>query len=667
MNAARILSTVSPARPGGARSAAARAWRLSLLALAWGLGLAQAWAMSGDEAVQKAEQAYRSHKPRAFAALVQPSRGHVLQPYVDYWQLALGLDQAPDPEVADFLKRNAGTVLAERLAGDWVRELARRERWDAIDAAATAGGLAHPEPDLGCLLWQARLQTGDAGPLREARALWGEAKAFPESCLPVMDQLVASGAITTDQVWQRIRSLLQANLVSAARQAAGYLPAREQADLQPLFRGPFNARKYLAGAGQAASRAQTEILVYALTRLSRDDPDEAWSLFDARFQAQLSPADQRAVCAQMALSAARLHQPEALVWFAMTDPRSLSDEQWRWWVRSALRLEDWQAVRSTIEAMPARLRAESAWIYWYGRALAALGDEAGAQAQYRRIRGQFEFYGRLASEALGEPQLLPPRPAAAASDLSGEVAANLALQRAIALFRLDLRADAVREWNWGIRNYDDARLLAAAELARRAEIWDRAINTAERTVDLQDFGLRFLAPYLAVFTDQARQAGLNEAWVLGLARQESRFIPKVRSPAGALGLMQLMPSTAQMVGRRLGITPLRTDDILAVDTNVRLGTSYLSQVAERFDGHPLLASAAYNAGPGRAERWRAERPLEGAIYAETIPFNETRDYVKKVLSNAVYYAQVLQREPLTLKALLSVVQGRDGAEREAAH
>jgi soluble lytic murein transglycosylase len=183
-------------------------------------------------------------------------------------------------------------------------------------------------------------------------------------------------------------------------------------------------------------------------------------------------------------------------------------------------------------------------------------------------------------------------------------------------------------------------ILAAAELARRAGVFDRAINTADRTAQQHNYKVRFLAPFKEVFNEQARSAGLEEAWVLGLVRQESRFIVNAKSSAGARGLMQLMPATARWVAKRAGMRNYSPANVLEVPMNVALGTGYLKLVLDDL-GHPVLASAAYNAGPGRARRWRGMRPLEGAVYAETIPFNETRDYVKKVMANTMYYSQLI--------------------------
>ena len=221
-----------------------------------------------------------------------------------------------------------------------------------------------------------------------------------------------------------------------------------------------------------------------------------------------------------------------------------------------------------------------------------------------------------------------------------------------------MRTEAVREWNWSLRGMSDRQLIAASEIARRNEIWDRAINTADRTVAQHDFRLRYLAPYQQALTGQAKTQNVDEHWVLGLVRQESRFIWNAKSSAGAAGLMQLMPATARWVAQKMGMKNFNGSNVTSVDVNAALGVFYLRTVLNELDGHPVLASAAYNAGPGRARRWQDARPLEGAIYAESIPFDETRDYVKKVMTNAMYYAAVQGGNPRSLRERMGVIGAR---------
>jgi len=209
---------------------------------------------------------------------------------------------------------------------------------------------------------------------------------------------------------------------------------------------------------------------------------------------------------------------------------------------------------------------------------------------------------------------------------------------------------------------DDRQLLAAAELAQKNDILDRAINAADKTQAQHNYAMRYLAPFREHVEPKARELRLDQGWVYGLMRQESRFITNAKSVVGAKGLMQLMPKTAQWVAKKIGLKSYHPDNVADTDTNVTLGTNYLKLVLNDLDNHPVLASAAYNAGPGRARRWRDTKPMEGAIYAETIPFSETRDYVKKVMSNSVYYSTLFDGQPHSLKSRLGIVGARPSQE-----
>jgi soluble lytic murein transglycosylase len=175
---------------------------------------------------------------------------------------------------------------------------------------------------------------------------------------------------------------------------------------------------------------------------------------------------------------------------------------------------------------------------------------------------------------------------------------------------------------------------------------------------VHDFSLRYLAPYRSELQAHIREHGLEEAWVYGLMRQESRFAIAAKSNTGAAGLMQIMPSTARWVANKLGFKSYRNALIHQLDTNLRIGTYYMKSVLSQSENSPVLASAAYNAGPVRALQWRGDLPLEGAIYAETIPFEETRDYVKKVMSNTVYYANQFGDAPRSLKQRMGIIAAK---------
>ena len=616
----------------------------------------RAEATTPDDAVIEAVAAWRSRNRQRLEQVAPRTRGHVLAGWVEYWQYALVIDSIDAATVQGFLARESGSLAAERLRADWLRALGRRADWTTLSEEAKRL-TTHEDIDLECLVQRARLQAGDVATVVKPAALLALPRALPEQCAVLMSAGQRNGSgVTSEQAWQRAHLMTDAGSLAGVQQALSWLPAGERPEPH-LLNGAWNSSaKFVTMAKLLADqRASRELLLIAFTRLARAQPQVAASLLDQAQQKRLGTEAAAFVAGQIGLASALNHHTDAMTWFALADESQLSNEQWAWRARAALRESDWSQLATTIDHMPTALRAEATWIYWSGRALAAQGRQGESRAAYERIAIQPHFYGLLAAEELGRPLALPVTAVTPSDPAIAAVGQDPAVQRAVALFRVGLRSEAVREWIWAARGADARRLLAMAEFARTRQLWDRAINTAELTRDAHDFTLRFLAPFETVFQRHAQAEGLSEPWVLGVARQESRFVPDIRSSAGAIGLMQLMPSTARLVAQQVG---MRAPDLSDVDTNIRLGTRYLRDVFDRLDGQPLLASAAYNAGPGRAERWRADHPLEGAVYAETIPFNETRDYVKRVLANACLYSQVLGTEPLSLKQLLPTVAAR---------
>jgi soluble lytic murein transglycosylase len=389
-------------------------------------------------------------------------------------------------------------------------------------------------------------------------------------------------------------------------------------------------------------------------------------------------------------------QPEALVWFARAQAGELTDEHCAWWARTALRAQAWPDVRVAIERMTPTAQKEARWQYWLGRALAhssTPGDAKKAEALWAAAAAEHGFYGQLALESMGSlpPEVAAPaktfrrrfaasKPAAAASanvvvpsastaaalvttpspaptraELDS-VARNPAVQRAVALQRAGLGADASGEWGWAVRRFDDRQLAAASRYAHQLNIWNRGIDSSERTAKLHDLSTRYPRPFQSIVRPAAKQFGVDEALVYSVMHQESRFSPSVSSGVGARGLMQVMPTTGTWLAGQLGWSNFSAEWLDEPQRNVSLGARYLKQLRGDLAGSTVQAVAAYNAGPGRAVSWRGTRPMEGAVYAESIPFDETRDYVKRVMSASLHYDNLLGHAPQRLAARLGVVE-----------
>lgn len=316
-------------------------------------------------------------------------------------------------------------------------------------------------------------------------------------------------------------------------------------------------------------------------------------------------------------------------------------------------------------------RRDPTWVYWRAKALQAgkVSDTQSAEARelLQTIAGPQGFYEQLAQEDLGQKISVTAAPVAIDEPARQAVRSNPGLARALYAIQLGLRSEGVREWNYTTNLHEnggmgDKELLAAAELACQRQIWDRCINTSERTKSVVDVGQRFPMPFKDAVVSRSREIGLDPAYVYGLIRQESRFIMDARSGVGASGLMQIMPATARWTARKIGMTDFTPGSINDRDTNITLGTAYLKLALDDFDGSMAMAAAGYNAGPGRPRNWRNGPVLDGAIWAENVPFAETRDYVKKVLSNTTSYAAILTGQPQSLRARLGTVGPRAEGE-----
>lgn len=614
-----------------------------------------------DERFLAARDAARAGDRARLDRIAPELKGHVLASYVEYWRILLDIETADPAVVRDFLSRHETSQIAERMRSDWLKRLGKQQQWDAFDLEYPA--LVQPDQDLRCHDLQRRRLRGDASMLDEAMPLWLNLVEPPEACYPVLEALILEKRVLADAVWVRIRRQIEANKLAGARFTMNYLPASQTPGSALAAEVIDKPMPWLAKrtASATMSRMYRELTALAISRVASNDPRMAAEQL-GKFESRLHKAEKGWAWSMIGFHAAKKHLPEAIDWYKKSDDAPLSDELAQWKVRAALRAQDWGAVRETIERMPDALAEQPVWVYWLGRAYRAGGRVADANTLFTKIAGQPNFYSNLADEELGWTITTPPKAPSPTPDERVRVKGNPGLQRSLALFRVNMRSEGVREWNWALRGMSDRELLAASEIALADGVYDRAILAADRTKNEHDYSLRYLSPFSDQVRPAARRQSIDDAWVYGLMRQESRFITNARSTVGASGLMQLMPATARWVARKIGLKDFHPSQVNDTEVNVLLGTSYMRMVLESLDNHPVLASAAYNAGPGRARKWQADAPLEGAIYAETIPFSETRDYVKKVMSNAVYYSALFEGRPQSIKSRLGVIGPRSNGE-----
>ena len=598
---------------------------------------------------------------RRLDALAPVLAGHVLGRYVQYWQLKAHLDEAAPESVQSFLDRFPDGPLAERLRVDWLKVLGKRGDWNrfALDYPPRSG----EDTELACYAAQYRYQRDGVQALADAKPLWFTGQSTPDACEPLFDALIDRGDLSAADRRERLRLAAAAGNTRLVQAIAIALPAKDRITARELTTVDRDPRSALVKGKFAWKTAPgRELALYALERAARKDAADARSAW-LKWRGHLPEPDRNYGNLRVAYHAARQLDPSANQWFRDVAGVALTPEQQAWRVRAALRAGAWSDVKSAIDALPAGDQEEPVWRYWRARALAAqnAGDEA--RAIYASLASGTGYYGLLAADALGQGSGLTAvtsNPIAVDDASLAAFGARPEVIRAVKLAQLDLRVESIREWNYAIRALDDDALLLAAEYARRAGMYDRAIATAERTAARHDFALRYLTPFRTQFANAAREQGIDEELLYGIARQESRFVADIVSSAGAVGLMQLMPGTARWVAKQLTVTDYSPARIANVDLNTQFGAFYFKYWQERLGRLPALAAAAYNAGPSRAQAWRpVAGPLEGAIWVETIPFNETRDYVKRVLANTMLYTHALGRPYVGLTQRLGVVTPRD--------
>ena len=648
---------------------------VTALTLAFTLGVAAA--QSGDDTVVQARDALRKKDAAQLAAARQTvnRQAHPLAPWVEYWELGNRLTDAQQPELETFYTRWPGSYVEDRLRNDWLLELGKRRDWANFRVEFPRFRM-NDDRDVTC--YALLTQHLDGQDVRSAaRAAWYAQRDLDDACNLLARTLRDARQLNDADIWQEARLSVEANRPRAAKAAVALLRPGLDAAVADLMDNPV---RYLARRSHAGTVHGMELDLLALMRLAANDPEYAVTQIDT---SALPVALAATAWAHVAKQAALKQLPSApdyarkawQLWDGAHKPGTQpawGDELLAWHVRAALRApardkQRWALMQRAVDAMSAAEQRDSTWVYWKARADAARapagpeGDAARAASRQalESIAPQLGFYGKLAVEELGGRLTLPAAPPALSVAEREAPRSQPGFNRALRLIALGLRSEGVREWNFMLRGLDERGLLAAAQLACEREVWDRCINTSERTRAEVDMAQRFPTPHRELIEAKARQAGLEPAVVFGLIRQESRFITDARSSVGASGLMQLMPATAQWTAKQVGL-PFTPQQINDREVNLQLGAAYLKRVLDDFDGSLAMAAAAYNAGPGRPRRWREGTAMEPAAWAECIPFNETRDYVKKVLSNSIYYAAVLGQTVPTLKSRL----GRSIGPRE---
>lgn len=633
------------------------------LVLGWLLIAGTVQAAAGaklDQERQRFQRAYDEALAGHFdnsRRLAQGLEDYPLYQYLRYQELRPRLTAGKDPAVVQFLLDYPGSYLAARLRTDWLRLLGRAQRWQTyLDVYQS-----QQDPSLRCWHLQARLALGrNENVLDEVKALWLVGQAQPGECDPVFQQLLTTGVIDDELIWSRIHLALQSGQTGLAqflaKKIAAPTPRLLAGILLEVHQNPAQGLQH--PRLRADSPQVREIIRHGIERLAQQDVDTAisrWTEIKPRYQF----TDHELALTQrtFALAAAATDHPDRL---SLLDavPAEVRDERVnRYQLREGLKSEAWETLARWTEQPPVDPIETLRWRYWHAKSLEALGRSVDATAQFQALAIERDYYGFLASDHLGLPYTMNDKPIAAAETERAAIAARPGIRRAQELYLLGLRLAARQELHFELAQMKTRDIEVAAEIVFGWGWYDRAIFALGRSQSYDDLGLRFPTVHKELVAMFAQKYRLDPALIFSIIRGESAFMVDARSPAGALGLMQLMPATGIATARRAGLALKGPQELLAVDKNIALGSQYLKQVLDQFGGKFYLAAAAYNAGPERVKSWLPKSGCMPAdIWIDTIPYTETRMYVRRALFYAAIYEWRLGQpiSPLSSRLMAAV-------------
>ncbi len=609
--------------------------------------------------------ALRTDDLSTYRTLVERLDGYVLQGYARYEFLKARLDATPKVTIRRFLDENRYIVISATLRQEWLRQLVKQGDWETFIGEFPSD---NDDRELECYRLDYLLEHNrEREELRDdIEALWRTSERLPGACNAVFRQWRAAGQLDDELVWARIERLMRRGKLGLARELGSrYLSVQDRTWLrrwQEIYRSPATKLRK-PGFAVESTRSRT-IIKHGVERLAYRDPGaaiEQWQRLKGRYP--VLAQDDNYILRRVGIAGVRRHDPQALRWLAAITDADDDPGLRLWRLRAALRAGDWQMAKRFVGTLTEEEQTDRFWWYWTARVMEQTREPAKAGYLFALAARQRNYYGFLAADRIEADYAMQHDPISASRAELDRVSARPDVQAARELYAVGDALAGRRQWNWAVARMSGRELAVAARLAGDSGWPDRAIYTLSKSSYTHDLDLRFPLIYRDLVETNAEANGLDPSWIFGVMRQESAFVADARSSAGALGLMQLLPSVGRMTGRHLKLKVQSTSAMLQVENNLRLGAAFLKKMLRRYGGHQMLATAAYNAGPNRVRAWLPqEQTIDADVWIETIPFEETRDYVKNVMAYTVVYDRRLQRDPIRLcRRMPAVVPDGDSA------
>lgn len=609
---------------------------------------------AGDlrQAFSQAEKQIASMNGGQFPEQAEALRDYPLYPILKYQWLKKNL--AREQDIKRYLDDYPDLRYANLLRRDWLKHLADGQRWrDLIEHYRPTGNR-----ELECHYHWGKLKTGQRSEaLHEAQKLWTVGYSQPKACDPLLNELLASEYFTQTMVWRRFELALRNNNVALARYVKKLLDSKEQstADLWlKVHQTPLLIEQ--SSEWQKKYAQLGSIFAYGIERLVDFDVDRALSVWNERkktFAIPVAAIDK--VERKLGLSLAFSRSSGAYERLSRVNNADATVREWR--VRAALLEQNWSHVIEALNGLSEQEKNQARWQYWRARAMIETGQRERGQQLFETLAGDRSLFGFVAAEMLNRTPMLSDRPLSLTPEQLVGFERLPGVRLVAELKNIGREQEALRQWWYLLAKLDKEQLQVAAKTAQQWGWTQTAVFTIAKAEYWDDVGLRFPLEYVADVQTQARRQGLDPAIVFGLIRRESVFDPLAKSPAGARGLMQIMPQTGRQIAQKLNEKWRSESSLFDPNVNVRYGAHYYKRMLDRYDGHFALAAAAYNAGPGRVDRWLPKnKAMPADIWMETIPYKETREYVAAVLGYAVIYQLLLGRDTLRVGDLMKEIR-----------
>ena len=649
-----------------------------ILALSLGLWLVPALAVTppvaADADIEQQRRDYaaamtalRTGELGRFTDLRERLNDYLLRGYLDYEFLKDRIAVTPPETLARFLDDNRDAQISDPLRRKWLHHLAKRGEWETLLREYRD---VDDDAELNCqrLGYLLRITQEKSALMDAIGRLWLTGDKLPGACDAVFAAWRKAGYMTNERVWARIQLAMEKRNLTLAEKLAGFLPAEERPWVERWLAMHRNPRKELQNIRYPAESALARrIIRHGIMRLAYTDPEQAMQTWKRlKTDIQFSSKDENYVHRWIGVLAAQKHHPAAVEWLSAVAPEAHDETARHWRVRAALRAGEWKTGLHFIADLTEDEQKESEWRYWKARMLDKAGFGNVAAPLFGELARERNYYGFLAADRLDQEYSMTHVAIQPGAEEIKALLARPGVQMAYELYTLGEIIGARRQWSWTTRGMTSRELQVAAVIASQWGWHDRAIFTVGRSTHLDDLELRFPILYRRMIEVNAERNSIDPGWVYGVLRQESAFMTDARSPAGALGLMQLMPRTGRLTARRINLDIDGNSAILKIENNLRLGASYLKQVLDIYNGHPVLATASYNAGPHRVKEWLpADGEIDADVWVDVIPFNETRNYVKNVLGFTTVYDYRLRGDTARLGTRMPTVPA-NGPARPAA-